>query len=197
MKSKRSKATDISQSVKMKVWEQNHKEKHKIDAKYGFYKYDTTFSFDYNGQEKTYTGIIVIRNDANGKKYLYDIVNIKPQKKLVNLPSVASNSNKSSAINDGSSNQFIKSIPQTNTNVKSDTNLRKLFYKYCDLAKVPQIRLYDLRHTYVALMMNEGWELYHISKRIGHINYSTTVDKYGHLENKVRKEVAKTTDKYL
>lgn len=79
----------------------------------------------------------------------------------------------------------------------SDTALRKQFYKYCDEANVPRIRLYDLRHTYVALMMNEGWELYHISKRIGHKNYATTVDKYGHLEDKVRKEIAKTTDKYF
>lgn len=79
----------------------------------------------------------------------------------------------------------------------SDSNLRKLFYNYSNKANVSKIRLYDLRHTYVALMMNEGWELYHISKRIGHKNYSTTVDKYGHLENKLRKEVAKTTDKYL
>ena len=79
----------------------------------------------------------------------------------------------------------------------SDTALRKQFYKYCDLANVPKIRPYDLRHTYVALMMNEGWELYHISRRIGHKNYATTVDKYGHLEDKVRKEIAKTTDKYF
>lgn len=79
----------------------------------------------------------------------------------------------------------------------SDVTLRKAFYKYCELADVPKIRLYDLRHTYVALMMADGWELYHISKRIGHSNYSTTVNKYGHLENKIRKEVAATTDKYL
>jgi len=79
----------------------------------------------------------------------------------------------------------------------SDVALRKLFYKYCNLAEVPKIRMYDLRHTYVALMMNEGWELYHISKRIGHCNYSTTVDKYGHLESKLRKKIAQTTDKYL
>lgn len=79
----------------------------------------------------------------------------------------------------------------------SDSNLRKHFNAFCKSAEVKKIRLYDLRHTYVALMMSEGWELYHISKRIGHINYSTTVDKYGHLENKIRKEVAMTTDKYL
>lgn len=79
----------------------------------------------------------------------------------------------------------------------SDTSLRNLFYNYIKKAGVPKIRLYDLRHTYVALMMSEGWELYHISKRIGHTNYSTTVNKYGHLENNVRKEIAKTTDKYI
>lgn len=78
----------------------------------------------------------------------------------------------------------------------TDTTLRKHFYKYCDMADVPRIRLYDLRHTYVAMMMSEGWELYHISKRIGHKNFSTTVDKYGHIEEKTRKEIAKTTDKY-
>lgn len=79
----------------------------------------------------------------------------------------------------------------------SDSSLRKQFYRFSKEAGVSKIRLYDLRHTYVALMMSEGWELYHISRRIGHTNYSTTVNKYGHLENKLRKEIAKTTDKYF
>ena len=66
----------------------------------------------------------------------------------------------------------------------SDVSLRKAFYKYCVLANVSKTRLYDLRHTYVALMMYKGKELYQISGRIKHSNYSTTVNKYGHLENK-------------
>ena len=86
----------IVENATNRRWEIYKRIKHKTDAKYGFYKYDTTFSFDYNGQEKVYTGTILIRNDANGKKYLYDILNIK-QKKSANLPPVASNSNKSSA----------------------------------------------------------------------------------------------------
>ena len=57
--------------------------------------------------------------------------------------------------------------------------------------------MYDLRHTYVATMMMEGKELYHISRRLGHSNYSTTVNKYEHLSNKTRKEIAELTDKYL
>lgn len=51
-----------------------------LDVKYSFYKYDTTFSFDYNGNEKVYTGAVLIRNDANGGKYLYDIKSQKNQR---------------------------------------------------------------------------------------------------------------------
>lgn len=93
-------------------------------------------------------------------------------------------------------NSIIFSNHETNKPI-SDTKLRKDFYKYSELAGVPRIRLYDLRHTYVATMMSEGKELYLFSPRIGHANYNTTVNKYGHLSNKTRKEVALTTDKYL
>lgn len=79
----------------------------------------------------------------------------------------------------------------------TDTTMRKHFYKYCEKANVSKIRMYDLRHTYVATMMMEGKELYHISQRIGHSSYNTTVDKYGHLSNKIRKEIAEITDKYI
>lgn len=46
-------------------------------------------------------------------------------------------------------------------------------------------------------MMEEEKELYLISERIGHANYSTTVNKYGHLSNTKRKEVAEIIDKYI
>lgn len=78
----------------------------------------------------------------------------------------------------------------------SDVALRKAFYKYCDEAGVPKIRMYDLRHTYVATMMAEGKDLYLFSKRIGHSSINTTINKYGHLSDKVKKELATSTDKY-
>lgn len=113
---------EIIENANNRNWEKNKKSKHNKDAKYGFYRYDTTFSFDYKGKEKIYNGTILIRNDANGKKYLYDILKIQPQKKSVNLPPVASNSNKSSAINGGSSNQLNDNISQSDTKVKSNTS---------------------------------------------------------------------------
>ena len=81
---------EVINNARDRIWEPNKKEKHKVDAKYGFYRYNTSFSFEYNGIEQIYSGILLIRNDENGKKYLYDILNIK--KIGSNLPLVISNS---------------------------------------------------------------------------------------------------------
>ena len=66
-----------------KSYEANRKPKHKTDAKFGFYKYDVKFSIIKNAEETYYTCVILVRNDANGKKYLYDILDIK--KTSINL----------------------------------------------------------------------------------------------------------------
>lgn len=55
-------------------WEKAKHDKHKTDAKYGFYKYKTRFALP---NREVYTADLVIRNDANGKKYLYDQISIK------------------------------------------------------------------------------------------------------------------------
>jgi hypothetical protein len=43
---------EIIENANNRSWSKNLKEKHEEDAKYGFYTYDTTFSFDQNGKEK-------------------------------------------------------------------------------------------------------------------------------------------------
>lgn len=79
----------------------------------------------------------------------------------------------------------------------SDTTLRKQFKRFCKLCNVKEIRMYDLRHTFVALMMYEGKELYQIQQHLGHSSFSTTINQYGHLSTELKKEIAKSTDKYL
>ena len=59
-----------------KAHKDNYKEKHNRDAKYGWYKYSSQFGF-LDGS--SYTADVLIRNDANGKKYLYDILEIKKE----------------------------------------------------------------------------------------------------------------------
>lgn len=108
---------EIIENATNRTYEANNKTKHNIDAKYGFYRYDTTFSFDYNGSEQVYQGKILIRNDADGKKYLYDILGIK--KIGSNSLSQASNSQKSSAIIDSPSSLPTNSIAPAKTDVNT------------------------------------------------------------------------------
>ena len=82
----------LIKNANSKKWTKNYKNKHNNDAKYGFYKYKIVFSIVYEGIETIYEGILLIRNDADGKKYLYDILNIK--EKIDYTSSVASNYNK-------------------------------------------------------------------------------------------------------
>ena len=63
-------------------WEKTKHEQSK-DAKYGMYRYDSAFAFpvkDGSGKitnVRAYDAELLIRNASDGKKYLYDIVNIK------------------------------------------------------------------------------------------------------------------------
>jgi len=45
---------------------------------------------------------------------------------------------------------------------------------------VKKIRLHDLRHSHVALLIHEGYSLVEIGKRVGHVRISTTA-RYSHL----------------
>lgn len=97
-------------------WEKaKHSGKHATDAKYGFYKYDTRFKV---GRD-FYDAQLLIRNDADGKKYLYDVLGIKKETAgQENVPSVKNNS--AVAETSGLSNT---TISQRNSNVNN--NIRK------------------------------------------------------------------------
>ncbi|RKM58550.1 hypothetical protein D6856_12400 [Butyrivibrio sp. XB500-5] len=68
-----------------KVFTKNSKLKHKKDAMYGWYKYETRFAlpvFDNEGEVErfnVYRAAMIIRHAHDGKKYLYDIMNIKKE----------------------------------------------------------------------------------------------------------------------
>ena len=68
-----------------KKFRENHKDKHMRDAKQGWYYYLTRFALPvYDNNKKTdiynvYSACVVINKAANGKMYLYDIVDIKKE----------------------------------------------------------------------------------------------------------------------
>ena len=71
-------ATNIS-------YQENMDERHNINAKYGWYRCTIRFSLPICNDKGTiigrnsYQGRMIIRHDSNGKKYLYDIVDIKKE----------------------------------------------------------------------------------------------------------------------
>lgn len=65
------------------IFIENHEKKHRKDAKYGWYRYDAKFAiaiYNRNGEVEKYNVFnarMIIRVDSDGRKYLYDIINIK------------------------------------------------------------------------------------------------------------------------
>lgn len=52
------------------------------------------------------------------------------------------------------------------------------------------IRFHDLRHTCASLLLNHGYETADISKMLGHSTITTTVDIYGHIDEKRMRNIA-------
>ena len=59
------------------------------------------------------------------------------------------------------------------------------------------IRFHDLRHTCASLLMNHGYETADISKMLGHSTITTTVDIYGHIDEKRMRNIAKKMNDIL
>lgn len=58
------------------------------------------------------------------------------------------------------------------------------------LSGVKRIRIHDLRHSHVALLIEMGVSILLISKRLGHDNPQTTLRIYGHLYPNKQREIA-------
>jgi integrase len=48
-------------------------------------------------------------------------------------------------------------------------------------AGLRRIRFHDLRHTYTALLIAQGFHAKFIQRQLGHASIQTTLDRYGHL----------------
>ncbi len=61
-------------------------------------------------------------------------------------------------------------------------------------AKVPRIRLHDLRHTHATLLFNDGKNIKMISQRLGHSDVGITLSVYAHLAPEAQDEAADSID---
>ena len=76
---------EMIEIAKNGVLEKNRKARHARDAKNGWYRYDTRFAIPVYGDDgdiekyNIFKSCLLIRYAANGKKYLYDILEIKKE----------------------------------------------------------------------------------------------------------------------
>lgn len=75
--------------------------------------------------------------------------------------------------------------------------LLKAFKKRVTVIGLPEMRFHDLRHTYAAISIQNGDDLYTVSKNLGHTTISTTANVYGHLTHKAKKDSANRMDGFI
>ena len=87
-KAKANAAQGLPELIKIadgKKFTENYKVKHNVDAMYGWYRYSSRFALPVFGEDgeiiryNVFNVVMVIRHARDGKKYLYDIINIKKE----------------------------------------------------------------------------------------------------------------------
>ena len=77
----------------------------------------------------------------------------------------------------------------------SFTSVRDKKKKACERLGIEPIRVHDFRHSYAAMLINKGVDIYVIKELLGHDTIATTLNIYGHLYDDKRKEISKLFDK--
>ena len=62
--------------------------------------------------------------------------------------------------------------------------------KHHETAGVPKIRIHDLRHSHIALLIEKGVSPLAIAERVGHKSVTVTLGTYGHLYPNKQREIA-------
>ncbi len=68
--------------------------------------------------------------------------------------------------------------------------VRRQFLPALERAAVKRVRFHDLRHTNIALRLEQGQNIKYIQNQLGHASIQTTIDRYGHLLKEVNTEQA-------
>ncbi len=74
------------------------------------------------------------------------------------------------------------------------SNLSKNFHSLSEEAGLKRITIHGLRHSHVSLLISKKYDIFEVSKRIGHKSIRTTQDIYGHLFDDVQRTIANDLD---
>lgn len=71
------------------------------------------------------------------------------------------------------------------------------FHRALRLAGLRRVKFHSLRHSYTALLIDQGENLKYVQSQLGHASITTTIDIYGHVMPEVNKEAPKRLEKAL
>jgi len=75
--------------------------------------------------------------------------------------------------------------------------VQRSFKPLIERAGIPNIRLYDLRHTFAVLALREGVAARLVSEQLGHASVAFTLDVYGHVLEETRSVAAERLSELL
>ena len=78
-----------------------------------------------------------------------------------------------------------------------ERNVLRRFQKILAVAGLPKMRIHDLRHSAVAILIAQGVNIKAISELLGHSSVAFTLQVYGHLLEETKRETAAKMDAAL
>ena len=73
----------------------------------------------------------------------------------------------------------------------------KRFKKVAAIIGKPNARFHDLRHTYAVTALQEGDDIKTVQSNLGHATASFTLDVYGHVSEKMKKDSAARMEAFI
>lgn len=118
-----SRASSFPPAGASRRWRENVKPKHSKDTQNGWYRYETQFAVPVLNAKKAidhytvYGGMLLIRNDADGRSYLYDLLDVR-KKKVISAPSFSATAARRSEV--FAPKPSANSIPASGGNVNTE-----------------------------------------------------------------------------
>jgi integrase len=81
-------------------------------------------------------------------------------------------------------------VARINGNIVTQAFVRKKFTDLISKLDMPYIRFHDLRHTHASILLELGEKTKVLQERLGHSDYSTTMDIYTHVSRRLQDSTA-------
>ena len=73
----------------------------------------------------------------------------------------------------------------------------RTFPKLCEKCGLKRLKLHELRHTNISLLLQNGASMKELQEWAGHSNYNTTANIYAHIREESKNRLSKTIEKVL